>query len=116
MIDMASVRSDLESKGWSRQSGTLEEVRVAALRDGSLYPTPGRRSSERVLRPYTSEKAPKHSLSAVYGLGEQPLHSDRAHLRLPPDVVVLHSAVPTTKHHRMVTDLLMQNCHRCPDT
>lgn len=95
MISMAAVRSDLESQGWSRQKGTLEDVRREASLDGLLSAARGLRSNERVLMPYEAAKAPRRSLSAVYGLGEQPLHSDGAHLRLPPDVVVLHSAAPT---------------------
>jgi hypothetical protein len=95
MVSMAAVRSDLESTGWSRQSGTLEEARREARIHGLLSAAGGLRLNERVLVPYEATKAPRHSLSAVYGLGEQPLHSDGAHHRLPPDVVVLHSAAPT---------------------
>lgn len=95
MVSMAAVRSDLESQGWSRQKGTLEDLRRAASEDGLLSAARGTSSNERVLVPYEAAKAPRRSLSAVYGLGEQPLHSDGAHLRVPPDVVVLHSAVPT---------------------
>jgi hypothetical protein len=35
-------------------------------------------------------------MSAQYGLGAQPLHTDGAHLRTPPDVVVLYSATPNS--------------------
>ena len=95
MINMETVRSDLKSQGWSRQSGTLESLRLAASFEGLLRPAHGTSSNERVLVPYETEKAPRRSLSAVYGLGKQPLHSDGAHLRVPPDVVVLHSSAPT---------------------
>lgn len=43
-----------------------------------------------LLRPTTPETAHPRSLSAQYGLGEQPLHTDGAHLQVAPDVVVLH--------------------------
>jgi hypothetical protein len=92
MIDMATVRSDLESLAWSRQIGTIEEVRRAISLDGAYEFV---RARERVLKPYETAKAPQRSLSAVYGLENQPLHSDGAHLLLPPDVVVLHSELPT---------------------
>jgi len=95
MVSMATVRSDLESQGWSRQEGTLEDLRRAASLDGLLSAARGTSSNERVLVPFEAAKAPRRSLSAVYGLGKQPLHSDGAHLRVPPDVVVLHSAAPT---------------------
>jgi hypothetical protein len=107
MLSIAAVRSELESKGWSRQSGTLEELRRAASLDGLISASNGTSSNERVLVPYDTAKAPRLSLSAVYGLGKQPLHSDGAHLREQPDVIVLHSAMPTptstvvwTPHYR----------------
>lgn len=95
MVNMATVRSDLEAQGWSRQKGTLEDLRRAASRDGLLSAARRTSSNERVLVPYEAAKAPRRSLSAAYGMGQQPLHSDGAHLRTPPDVVVLHSAAPT---------------------
>ena len=41
-----------------------------------------------VLHPVTESAAHPNSLSAVYGLGQQPLHTDGAHLQVPPDVLV----------------------------
>lgn len=43
-----------------------------------------------LLRPTTPDTAHPRSLSALYGLDEQPLHTDGAHLQAAPDVVVLH--------------------------
>jgi hypothetical protein len=52
-----------------------------------------------VLRPVTESAAHPNSLSAVHGLGQQPLHTDGAHLQVPPDVLVFiaerPSATPT---------------------
>lgn len=45
-----------------------------------------------VLRPTEPGVAHPRSLSAQYGLGQQPLHTDGAHLPDPPDIVVLVSA------------------------
>jgi hypothetical protein len=42
-----------------------------------------------VLRPAAADAARPRSLSSVYGLGQQPLHTDGAHLSIPPDIVVL---------------------------
>lgn len=95
MLNMKTMRSDLVSQGWSRQKGTLEDLRLAASFEGLLRANGGKPTNERRLVPYETEKAPRHSLSAVYGLGAQPLHSDGAHLHVPPDVVVLHSAEPS---------------------
>lgn len=93
---MATMRSDLASQGWSRQQGTLEDLRREAALEGLLSAARGTKSNERVLVPYEAAKAPRRSLSAVYGLGKQPLHSDGAHLHVPPDIVVLHSVAPTS--------------------
>lgn len=46
---------------------------------------------ESVLRPKDQGQAHPHSISAVHGLGEQPLHVDGSHMFSPPDVVVLIS-------------------------
>lgn len=94
MIDMPVVRSELNSQGWSRQLGTLEALRLAVSFDG-VFRSLSERSREKTLVPYETGKAPLRSLSAVYGLDKQPLHTDGAHLPLPPDVIVLHSALPT---------------------
>ncbi len=48
------------------------------------------------LRPVPPQEASTRSLSAVYGLGQQPLHTDGAHLSNPPDIIVLAAAEPTT--------------------
>ena len=53
-----------------------------------------RGKSKQVLRPYTADAAPTHSLSALYGLDAQPLHTDGAHFRVPPDVIVLCATEP----------------------
>lgn len=50
----------------------------------------GRPSSE--LRPVSAERAKRPSLSAQFGLGKQPFHTDGAHLAQPPDVVILCSS------------------------
>lgn len=95
MVDMKAVRSDLSKKGWSRQTATVDQLRRAALQDG-LRGAYRAGSNERVLVPYEVDKAPRRSLSAVYGLGAQPLHTDGAHLRVLPDVILLHCSEPST--------------------
>lgn len=47
------------------------------------------------LRVVRAEEAPEHSLSAMVGHGEQPLHTDGAHHRMMPDVVLLAAAEPS---------------------
>lgn len=95
MLNLKTVHSELDEQGWSRQNGSVAELQGLIRRSGSFQALYGAAGQERVLVPYEAEKAPPRSLSAVYGLGAQPLHSDGAHLRNPPDIVVLHSALPT---------------------
>lgn len=47
------------------------------------------------LTPTTREAAPKKSLSATYGQGAQPLHTDGAQHPHPPDLVVLSIDAPS---------------------
>jgi hypothetical protein len=47
-----------------------------------------------VLRPTTAEAANPNSLSVTHGMGEQPLHTDGAHLGEPPDIIVLFAEEP----------------------
>lgn len=60
-------------------------------------------SLEQRLRPVEESKAEKRSLSKMAGLGAQPLHTDGAHLRRPPDLVVLSSEDPSSTPTRLLT-------------
>ena len=53
------------------------------------------------LVPVSREEAHPSSLSALVGLECQPLHTDGAHLRPPPDVIVLASAAPNATPTRL---------------
>lgn len=78
------------SGGWSVSRGNLQEVRAAALRAGwSEVSMRSNESPHSILRPVAPSEARRNSLSAVHGLDEQPLHTDGAHLRRPPDWVAL---------------------------
>lgn len=68
-----------------RQAGRLGWIEVA-IRKGD--------STVTKLRPTTQEQANPSSLSATHGRGEQPLHTDGAHLSEPPDVVLLYAEEP----------------------
>lgn len=47
-----------------------------------------------VLRPVGQTRARAETMSAVHGLGAQPLHVDGSHMLRPPDIVVLFSEEP----------------------
>src|SRR4051794_21987068 len=76
--------------GWAAGRATMAELLTAAAVLG-WTPVPGRRGSSPVttLRPTDPKDANPRSLSAQYGRGAQPLHTDGAHLAQPPDVVIL---------------------------
>ena len=57
-----------------------------------------------VLRPLTAEEAAIRSLSAHYGRGPFPFHTDGAHLDVPPDFVLL--AAKHVGEHNVLTHLL----------
>ncbi|NCT91957.1 hypothetical protein GXB85_13500 [Cellulomonas sp. APG4] len=77
-----------------------------------LIAVPNRRGEAPVkeLRPTTADTAQPASLSAQVGLGEQPLHTDGAHLRQPPDYIILWctdvSATPTRLWRPHIAKLL----------
>src|SRR3954467_13001904 len=82
--------------GWAVGRGAIDEVRQAGRRLGYTE-VPIRRGgpSVAVLTPTDSDQAATSSLSAIYGRGEQSLHTDGAHLSVPPDIVVLVNETPS---------------------
>lgn len=86
----------LQRDGWTKAVGNLQQLRVALQVAGAQPATTQRGRSQSVLRPYAASEAPPHSMSAIYGLEEQPLHTDGAHLSAPPDVIALWSGVSNT--------------------
>ena len=78
------------SDSWALGVGTVYELRAAAARQGwAEVPMRSTDSALSALRPKSQADAAPNSLSAVHGLGEQPLHTDGAHLRRPPDWIAL---------------------------
>lgn len=76
--------------GFALGQGTMQELRSAAGQLGWTE-VPVRRGDPPVseLRPSTREQSAPRSLSALFGLAAQPLHTDGAHIPRPPDVVAL---------------------------
>lgn len=86
--------------GWSCEHGGLERLRSQASILG--WEVVSSRTAEpltEVLKPANPSDAQKNSLSAKYGRGDQPLHTDGAHHGRQPDVILLSaseaSEVPT---------------------
>lgn len=94
---------DARDKGWATTSHvSLQQLRFdASVRVGQIAVTRTRPDSPAidVLTPTAPEDAPDQSLSAIYGVGPQPLHTDGAHHAEPPHVVFFScsqtSSVPT---------------------
>jgi hypothetical protein len=84
-------------RGWAAGEGSLREVQAEAISLGWTE-VPTRRGGPAItkLRPTDTRDSPPNSLSAKYGKGAQPLHTDGAHLTEPPDVVVLACAKGST--------------------
>ncbi|MGY5884973.1 hypothetical protein [Modestobacter lacusdianchii] len=95
MDDLADLVKTATASGWAASSARLDQVRGWA-RTLHWEETATRKgdAAVSVLRPTAAEDAHPRSLSAIHGLGEQPLHTDGAHLQAPPDIVILHAAEP----------------------
>lgn len=78
-----TVRNEAEKLGYE----------AVANRDGDPIETE--------LKPTTAEDARPASLSAMVGLAAQPLHTDGAHLKEPPDLVVLWTEEPNRTSTRV---------------
>lgn len=92
----------LAERGWASFGGTLEDLTDYAGRAG-WQPVALRRGDDVItdLRAVRAAEAHPNSISSRTGMGAQPLHTDGAHLEMPPDVVALASACS----HRAATRL-----------
>ncbi len=82
--------------GWTLARMDLPDVvhKVADV-GATVVPTRPGEAPMKVLRPFDADSAAPSSLSAAYGRGCFPLHTDGAHLASPPDFVLLQAAHPT---------------------
>lgn len=97
MMSIESARAD----GWATCDASIEEILEAVGRHAvTVLPTRRGDPMVGVLRPRAPLDAHPNSLSSHYGLEELPPHTDGAHHREPPDLVVLQatqvSRCPTT--------------------
>lgn len=96
LLDLKDVQREIAVRGFATRSGTLQDVSIASLLQKRWSQAPQKHGTAVAqLRPLSQSEAPSRSLSAVHGLGAQPLHTDGAHLRRMPDVIVLHASVPS---------------------
>ena len=88
-----------QSTGWSGGIGVNEVIKAEGQAIGWMARATRGKGESDVLRPTDPSRAHPASLSAIYGKGAQPLHTDGAHLIDPPRWLLLmsaaSSAVPT---------------------
>jgi len=95
MDDFVELAEAARVAGWAVGSIQLPALRIRAHDLGWEQVATRRGDSPvSVLRPTAAEEAHPRSLSAIHGLGEQPMHTDGAHLREPPDYLVFHAERP----------------------
>ncbi len=100
MADLKVLVATARKEGWASGSGDVHSIRWQAASLGwTEVATRRGDATVSVLRAVDASAAHPKSLSATYGLEQQPLHTDGAHLPIPPDFVVLisqrSSATPT---------------------
>jgi len=102
MADLKALVAMAQRRGWASGSGDIDTIRQQAASLG-LVEVATRRgdATVSVLRATDASAAHPKSLSAAYGLGQQPLHTDGAHLPDPPDLIVLISPRPSTTPTRL---------------
>lgn len=85
--------SDAERHGWSSTAGISLAELHAIIATSPLEAVYNRRTDPvlSILKPTESRFAHPRSLSATYGVGPQPLHTDGAHQIDPPDFLLLSS-------------------------
>ncbi|MBW3649584.1 MAG: TauD/TfdA family dioxygenase [Actinobacteria bacterium] len=78
--------------GWARYEGEFADVSSSALELGYV-PVPTRKHDPEValIQPRDPSSARRMSMSARYGLGSLPLHTDGAHMAMPPELTILTS-------------------------
>lgn len=101
-VEFTDLVAGAQRDGWIAAAGDIEAIRRQAAAQG-WSEVPVRRGEQpvSVLRPVRPGSARPRSLSAQYGLGDQPLHTDGAHLASPPDLVVLAASGPSRTPTRL---------------
>jgi hypothetical protein len=90
VTDLKGWAAVARQEGWASGHGDVDSIRKQG-RSLSWEEVAPRRGDPTVsvLHAVTADAAHASSLSSTCGLGQQPLHTDGAHLREPPDIVVL---------------------------
>src|SRR5690348_10702562 len=102
-MSVANAASDLASilleganqRGWFCVRG-ISGLDVPALASAIGPPVRPRRGKDArsILQPYSSDAAPRGSMSAYTGTNPQPMHTDCAFLSIPPRYLLFHCLCP----------------------
>ena len=106
-FDIAALAGLARRNGWV--VATARRFQIDLLRAPANWrKVPARNGDPAVstLRPTSTQAAKPRSLSATAGLGAQPLHTDGAHFRVPPDIVLLYAEQPSTTPTMLVRNPL----------
>lgn len=96
MTSLEAVAREALNAGWVSMRGDLPVMlEEAKLLGWDAIPIRKGESVFGTLKVVRAEHAHKNSLSAMVGHGSQPLHTDGAHHRLMPDIVMLAAAQPS---------------------
>ncbi|WP_158104206.1 TauD/TfdA family dioxygenase [Amycolatopsis pretoriensis] len=94
---LEELLSESRTTGWATGQGRLDQVQLdATMLKWTAVPIRRGAPAVATLRPQDPADAAPNSLSARYGKGAQPLHTDGAHLPKPPDIVVLTCETTST--------------------
>ncbi|MBX7451925.1 hypothetical protein GR927_28380 [Mycolicibacterium sp. 3033] len=98
MNELFDLICEAQKYGWSSSSTVSLDRLTQQARLSRIAVVPDRKSGPdvSVLEPTDMSEAPERSLSAIYGTGTQPLHTDGAHHIEPPDIILLSSATVST--------------------
>lgn len=86
-MDPARLLKELRTQHWTTTIGEIAAVETALTAHGLTAAWTQRGQSRQFLRPEPVGETQPNTMSAVFGDGAQPLHTDGAHLREPPDLV-----------------------------
>lgn len=95
MTSLEQIAAEAIQNGWATMRGDIRALLLEASVLG-WKPVPIRRGEPALstLRVVDVEDARDRSLSAMVGRARQPLHTDGAHHRLMPDLVLLAAIAP----------------------
>lgn len=90
-----ALQLETRRRGWAVDTMDLSHLAAWSIRLGwkRIPNRPGDSAIDELI-PTSEDESQPRSLSKSYGLRTQPLHTDGAHLRRPPDLVALYAPAP----------------------